>query len=244
MPGSRPFAAALLSLAALAACSKPPAAEDSAYRQQVVAYLLKHPDVIEEAAGRFEQQQHAQALASAGKAIALRRAAIEHDPQDFVANPDGKVTVVEFFDYRCPYCKAALPALKDLINSNKDVRFVFKEFPILPDANGQIGVSLRAARAAMAAGKQGKYVQVHDALMSAKPLDDAGIARALKDNGMDPDVVAASPIVDQHLNAVRDLAVAIGATGTPSFVVGTTLVEGAKMDELAAAIAKERKAKG
>jgi protein-disulfide isomerase len=245
-------AAALVAALVLVGCAKPAdhaqaqaQADDPAYRAQVVAYLLKHPDVIEEAADRYQSQQHVQAVAAASKAIPSRRAALEHDPRDFVANPDGKITVVEFFDYRCPYCKAALPALEDLIRTNKDVRFVFKEFPILPDANGQIGVSLRAARAAMAAGRDGKYVQVHDALMSQKPLDDAGIARVLKENGVDPNQAAATPDVDRHIKDVQDLAVAIGATGTPSFVVGDTLVEGARMDELSQAIAQARKsAKG
>ena len=238
--------AALAASLTLAACSK--AAQDAqaipgdeAHHKQVVAYLLQHPDVIDEAAGRYEQLRHAQAMAAASKAIAQRHDALERDPRDFVANPQGKVTVVEFFDYRCPYCKAALPDLQTLIRENKDVRFVFKEFPILPDANGQIGVSLRAARAAIAAGRQGKYQQVHDALMGAKPLDDADILKALKDNGLDPAVVKDAG-EDKHLNDVRQLAVAIGATGTPSFIVGDTLVEGNRMDQLTAAIVQARKA--
>src|SRR6202012_1382250 len=117
------------------------------------------------------------------KAIALRRAALEHDPSDYLATPDGKVTVVEFFDYRCPYCKAALPALQALILQNPDIRFVFKEYPVIRDAGGKIGVSLRAAEAAMAAGRAGKYQSVHDAMMADRTLDDAGIAKALRDNG-------------------------------------------------------------
>jgi protein-disulfide isomerase len=235
--------AGLLALA-LAACGKAPGpqaqADSPAYRQQVIDYLLKHPDVIEEAAGRYDQQQQAVAMAAARRAIPAHRDALDHDPMDFVANPDGKITVVEFFDYRCPYCKSAQPALEDLIRGNRDVRFVFKEFPILPDANGQIGVSERAALAAIAAGRQGKYVPVHNALMSEKAVDDAAISQVLRANGVDPAQAGPTPDVVRHLGAVRRLAASIGATGTPVFVVGDTLIEGARMDDLTAAIAKAR----
>ena len=243
-PLIRPVAlAALLALAA-AACSPGPAkttADDDAFGRQVRAYLLKHPEVIEEAGAKLNEQRRAQALAAASTAIAGKRMQLEADPADYVANPSGKITVVEFFDYRCPYCKAAQPDLKGLIANNKDIRFVFKQFPILPDADGKLGVSLRAARAAMAAQAAGKYLPVHDALMSARPLDDAAIAKAMKDNGLDPLPAVASTAYDRRIKAVHDLAVDIGATGTPSFVVGDALIEGNQMDVLAAAIAKARK---
>jgi protein-disulfide isomerase len=240
----RPVAlAALLALAA-AACSPGPAkttASDDAFGRQVRAYLLQHPEVIEEAGAKLNEQRRAQALAAVSKAISGKTAALEADPADYVANPAGKITVVEFFDYRCPYCKAALPDIKGLIANNKDIRFVFKEFPILPDSDGRLGVSLRAARAAMAAKASGKYVQVHDALMAARPLDDAAIVKVMKDNGLDPLPALASTAYDKHLKSVHDLAVDIGATGTPSFVVGDSLIEGNQMDALTAAIAKARK---
>jgi protein-disulfide isomerase len=238
-------AALLAGALALAACSKPAqtaaAPDGEAFHRQVVDYLLRHPEVIDEASAKVEQKRHELALAASAKAIALRRAALERDPRDYVANPQGKVTVVEFFDYRCPYCKAALPQLEALIRDNRDIRFVFKEFPILPDADGKIGVSLRASMAAIAAGRHGKYEPVHDAMMAARPLDDAGIVKALKDNGIDPATAIATDDDDRHVQDVRDLAVAIGATGTPSFVIGDTLVEGNRMDQLAAAIAEARK---
>lgn len=237
--------AGLLALA-LAACGKAPGpqaqADSPAYRQQVIDYLLKHPDVIEEAAGRYDQQQQAVAMAAARRAIPAHRDALDHDPMDFVANPDGKITVVEFFDYRCPYCKSAQPALEDLIRGNRDVRFVFKEFPILPDADGRIGVSLRAARAAMASADAGKYPAVHDALMTQRPLDDEGIAKVLRANGLDPIKVTTATTYDDHLKDVHELALAIHASGTPAFVVGDSLIEGNQMDELTAAIAKLRMA--
>ncbi len=240
---SAALAAALLVV--LCACSKDAgqaARDNEAFGQQVRAYLMKHPEVIEEASGKLNAQRRQQALADSAKAINLSRAALEHDPRDFVANPDGKITVVEFFDYRCPYCKAAQPDLDTLIRDNPDVRFVFKEFPILPDADGRIGVSLRAARAAMASADAGKYPAVHDALMTQRPLDDEGIAKVLRANGLDPIKVTTATTYDDHLKDVHELALAIHASGTPAFVVGDSLIEGNQMDELTAAIAKLRMA--
>jgi protein-disulfide isomerase len=235
------WAAALAALA-LTACAKP-AAKTAASRDQVLAYLDNHPEVINEAAQRYELKRRKELLAESSKAIALRRAALEHDPRDFVANPNGKVTVVEFFDYRCPYCKASLPALQSLILQNHDIRFVFKELPILPDADGKVGVSLRASEAALAAGRVGKYQSVHDAMMAIAPLDDAGIAKALRDNGLDPAATAGNADDARHIKEVRDLAGAIGANGTPTFIVGDTLIAGNSLDELALAIQQARQSK-
>jgi protein-disulfide isomerase len=234
--------AALAGLA-LTACSRP-ADTAQVSRDQVLTYLDDHPEVINEASQRYELKRRKELLAESAKAIALRRAAIERDPRDFVANPNGKVTVVEFFDYRCPYCKASLPALQSLILQNPDIRFVFKELPIIPDSDGKVGVSLRAAEAALAAARVGKYQSVHDAMMAASPLDDAGIARALKDNGLDPATTVADAGDLHHIKDVRELAQAIGANGTPAFVVGDTLIEGNSMDQLALAIEQAKRAKG
>lgn len=232
--------AAVLAGLALSACSKA-GDRTEASRDQVLAYLDRHPEVINEAAQRYELKRRKEILAESAKAIAVRRAAIERDPRDFVANPNGKVTVVEFFDYRCPYCKAALPAIQSLIQQNPDIRFVFKELPILPDADGKVGVSLRATEAALAAARAGKYQPVHDAMMAAKTLDDAGIAKALRDAGLDPAVTVANADDARHIQDVRDLALAIGANGTPTFVVGDTMIAGNSMGELAQAIQQARR---
>ena len=216
-----------------------------AFGDKVRAYLMAHPEVIEEAMQKSQALKEAKAEEATRGVILKRRADLESDPRDFVANPQGKVTVVEFFDYRCPYCKAALPALMDLIAKNKDIRFVFKEFPILPDGDGKLGVSKRAALAAVAAQSQGKYLDLHNALMSAKPLDDAGIVRALQAaNIPEGKALADTPATDKRLEDTRNLATAIGVTGTPSFVVGSKMIPGADMDALSKAIDDERKAKG
>jgi protein-disulfide isomerase len=239
----RALGAAVLAALVLCACSKAPA-KSEASREQVLAYLDDHPEVINEAAQRYELKRRKELMADSAKAIGLRRAAIEHDPGDYVANPKGKVTVVEFFDYRCPYCKASQPQIQSLILQNPDIRFVFKELPIIPDADGKVGVSLRASEAALAAGRAGKYQSVHDAMMAMTPLDDAGIAKALRDNGLQPAKTVADAGDVRHIKAVHDLANAIGVTGTPSFVVGDTLVAGNSMADLAAAIEQAKRARG
>lgn len=234
----------------LAACAKPAdktaaAAEDPAFHDKVVAYLANHPGVIQEGINAYNDRQHKQLLAQAASAIAPRRQALQDDGRDFVANPRGKITVVEFFDYRCPYCKADQPALQSLIANDKDIRFVFKEYPIIPDKDGQVGVSLRAAEAALAAKRAGKYLEVHDALMAIPDLDDAAIARVLRAHGLDPGQVSPSEADLRQLNDVRSLASAIHVSGTPTFVVGDTLVDSSSMPQLAAAIEQARKtAKG
>jgi protein-disulfide isomerase len=231
----------LIAALALTGCSR--AKHDEAFGQEVRAYLLKHPEVIEEAFNKLQEQKQNQEQADASEVIAKHAAALDHDPRDFVANPDGRITVVEFFDYRCPYCKAAAPQLNSMIQGNKDVRFVFKELPILKDADGEVGVSRRAAEAALAAAAAGKYPAVHAALMNEHSIDDAAIARILAANGIDPALLKtraaqnASQLADAH-----QLAMDIGVNGTPSFVVGDKMVAGADLAGLNAAIEDARKA--
>jgi protein-disulfide isomerase len=222
-------------------CSPKP---DGEFEQKVHAYLMAHPEVIEEALQKGQDQKQAKAQADAQTAIQKHLTDLEHDPRDFVANPDGKITVVEFFDYRCPYCKAALPNLMDLINKDKDIRFVFKEYPIL-DSEGKPGVSKRASLAAMASQAGGKYLQVHNILMGARALDDPDIVAALRANGMDPGAALEdTPAAEKRLADDFALASAIGVTGTPSFIVDGKRIDGFDMAALGAAIAEAKKAKG
>ena len=123
-PRRSPRLAAALSLTA---CQK---ADDAVFGQKVHAYLMAHPEVIREAADKLAENERMAAMKASTDAIGKYRGQLERDPRDFVANPNGKVTVVEFFDYRCGYCKLAAPEVVKLIQQNPDVRFVFKEFPI------------------------------------------------------------------------------------------------------------------
>jgi protein-disulfide isomerase len=218
----------------------PASAEDKAFGDKVRTYLLEHPEVLEEAINKLQQTRADAADKANGIALAANRAKVERDPRDFVAgNPQGKITVVEYFDYRCPYCKAALGDINKLIAENKDIRFVFKEFPILSP------VSERAARAALGAKAQGKYLPVHNALMAEKNLDDAAIERILVANGVDvarAKADGAAKDAESYLADTNQLAKATGVSGTPAFIIGDKLISGWDMDALRAEIEAARKA--
>lgn len=221
---------------------------EKAFGDRVRAYLVSHPEVIEEAINKLQEKQSAEAAQVAKGKIAEHRQALENDARDFVVgNPKGTITVVEFFDYRCGYCKAAQPQVSALLKANPDVRLVLKEFPILPDQNGRLGVSLRAARAALVAGAQGKAAQVHEGLMAERALDDEAIAKVLTANGIDPaaaKTAGEADAVTEHLTAVHNLGVTIGVQGTPAFIVGDHMIPGADMEALKRAIDDARETAG
>jgi protein-disulfide isomerase len=240
----RPAALAAAGLAlslGLAGCGKSPA--DAAFDNKVRAYLLEHPEVIREALIRLQEKEDRAQNGQAIKALANAdvRRQLEHDPRDFVANPGGKVTVTEFYDYRCGHCINAAPKILALIEQHPEVRFVFKEFVIFgPD-------SLYAARAALAVRKAGgDYVGVYRDFMASKALDPDVVDAILRKHGVDPGILADPAFqktADAQLNDVRALAKTVGAAGTPHFVVGNEIVEGEDMESLAAAINKALGAK-
>ena len=171
------------------------------------------------------------------KRIETHRAALERDPRDFVINPNGKVTVVEFFDYRCGFCKMAEPELAKLIQANPDVRFVFKEFVIFG------AQSEAAARAAIGARAQGKYYDLHQRFMAEKALDAAALPRLMLASGVDVDKAKAAGAQDQvtrQLADVHTLAQQLGVEGTPAFFIGDTMIPGADMEAVKAAIAQAK----
>jgi protein-disulfide isomerase len=241
---------AVLGLAAalgLAACQ--PASESGAsFDAKVKAYLLAHPDDLRAAlqnmqakADADEAKADAEADAKAKANLPVLRAALERDPRDFVANPAGKVTVTEFYDYRCPHCIEIAPQIVGLIHSHPDVRFVFKEMPIFGSTSDH------AARAALAAKAQGKdYVGLYEAMMAARPLTDPDIDRLAAAQGIDVaamDAPAALAKDQTQIDDVGKLAGKLGINGTPGFVVGDTVIHGEDFDGLTAAItAAEKKA--
>jgi protein-disulfide isomerase len=223
---------------------KPESAQDKAFGAKVRAYLLAHPQVIEEAIEKLQADQEALKSASAQVQIAQNRQALEHDPRDGVAgNPKGAVTLVEFFDYRCPYCKAAQPELERLLAQHPNVRLVLKEFPIL-DVEDNTHISEDASRAAIAAMAQGKYQKVHDDLLAEKHLDEDAIGRILKADGVDvakDQALAKSDAVSAQIADTHKLARAVGIDGTPGFVIGDQMIAGARLDQIEAAIAAQGK---
>jgi protein-disulfide isomerase len=244
-------AAAALLLLAFAAAPVAPAAADSFTPQQhkelegiVHDYLLKHPEVMIEVLQSAEDKLKSDAHEHAAKALSDRRQELLSDPNSPVAgNPQGDVTLVEFFDYRCPYCKQVEPSLEALLGQDRQLRLVYKEFPVLGPA------SVTAARAALAARQQGKYDVFHRAMMSLKgQIDDAAVFKVAASVGLDTERLKrdmAAPEIDRILRDNQKLADALDISGTPGFVIGNEIVPGAiSIDEMKALIEAARKQPG
>ena len=224
---------------ALAAAALTGGCKPQVSAQQVRAYLVSHPEMIEEAANAYGAKQQEKALAGLKAAVATHRTAIDRDPLDFVANPNGKVTVVEFFDFRCGYCKQIAPEVVKLIAANPDVRFVFKDFPIFG------AESIEAAAIAQAARGEGKYLPLYSQFLQAQDLTEADMRRIVSAEGLDFDALrkkALDPVIADHMQSTHDLAKTIGLDGTPQFVIDGEVVQGANLPALKAAIEKAKKA--
>lgn len=227
-----PLAVAMTAALALSACQKQ---ADAEFGAKVRAYLLEHPEVLEEMALKLREKQTLAAAKASAATVNKYRQQLERDPRDVVINPNGEFTVVEFFDYRCGYCKVVAPEMIKLMQENPDVRFVFKEFPIFGE------VSETAARIVLTAEGKTKGLQLYKALMEDRGLDEAALDRHMIEVGLDPAAVrkaAASPAITEQLDDVRTLAQALGLQGTPAFIIGDYVIPGADLDAVKAAIAK------
>ena len=199
-------------------------------------YLTKNPNIVVDALRAYEENRQADALVA-------NRAALERDPgTPFAGNPRGDVTVVEFFDYRCGYCKKVTPVVREVLKKDGNVRFVFKEFPILGPE------SRKAAEAAQAVWKiePDKYLAFHVAMMENRgSLDEARILEIAKSVGLDPAKVKtamADPAVKAKLNDNQELAKNLQIGGTPAFVVDDQIMPGAvDLETLVAAVEAARK---
>ena len=214
----------------LGGCQK---AFDMVLGDSVRSYLLSNPEILEEMATRLQEKQLAQQSDDARKAIAANRAALERDPRDVVINPGGKITVVEFYDYRCGYCKTIAPELAELVQENKDIRLVLKEFPIFG------GASDLAARAALTPAGRAAGLDFHQALMEERNLNEATIARLAQAAGIRPEALSAAlrdESITRHLADTRRLAESLRIEGTPAFIVGDRLIPGADLEALKTAI--------
>lgn len=234
---------ALLGAAFLIAAPPSGAAEmDRAQVEQIIRdYLLKNPEILNDMLAELRTREEAGASARARTAIQNNRDALLSDGYSYVGgNPNGDVTVVEFFDYRCGYCRRVRDDLVQLMDADPNVRVVFKEFPILG------ATSTEAARAAVASKMQGddKYWAFHQALLGVEGLDSDAIYDVAAGQGLDVARLKAdmkSPAVDEVLRKNRELGEKIGVDGTPAFIVGDALYPGAlKADELKAIVADQR----
>jgi protein-disulfide isomerase len=188
-------------------------------------YLTKNPEVLIGAVKKAQAELDRDADAKAAARVAFNRRELYDDPKTPVGgNPEGKVSLVEFFDYRCPYCKEMQPSIEKLSAEDKGLRLVYKEFPILGP------VSVTAAHAALAAERQGKYEAFHRAMMAAHGnITNATVFGVAKSVGLDLAQLKRdmqSPEVDKEVAANMKLADAIEVSGTPAFVIGDRLIPG------------------
>ena len=188
-------------------------------------YLLREPEIVYEALQELQRRQTAAAAERQQAAIRDNHDALFANPAAPVAgNPNGGITLVEFFDYRCTDCRRVVDSLRTLLEMEDDLRVVFKELPILGED------SVRASRAALASQKQDGYVPFHFALMSAEDLSLPALRAMASELGMDPDRLEAdmaAPEVSQAIEANFQLAGVLGIEGTPAFVIDDQLIPGA-----------------
>ncbi len=219
-------------------------AERAAFQAEVRAYLLENPEVLKEAIDVLNQRQDDQAAASDRDLLAANADAIFNDPTSWVGgNPDGDITIVEFMDYRCGYCKKAFPEVEELLKADGNIRLVVKEFPILGDD------SVLASRYAIAVRQvagDDAYKSVHDALMTLRADISPAALEALskKFNLVHPAIQAMmdSPEVTSIIQANHALGTAMQINGTPTFVVQGQMLRGyVPLDGLRQIVADERK---
>jgi len=224
----RLLAVLLLFAAGPVLAQAPSPAQREAFDAAIRDYLLRNPEVVVEALQAFETKQKLEQAAQQRAAIAALQDELARDPDSHVAgNPAGDVTVVEFFDYRCSYCKRAKPEVAELLRRDGKVRLVLKEFPILgPD-------SVVASRIAIATllTQRDRYPKLHQLLMDSRgTLEEAATLQIAAEAGVDVTRLKqslADPRIDRTLAANRALAQRLGIEGTPAFVIGNALVPGA-----------------
>ncbi|MEO5866396.1 MAG: DsbA family protein [Sphingomonas sp.] len=192
-------------------------------------YVLAHPEMISEVIDTLRQRQ-------SGAVIAANRSAIL-DPYAgaWAGNPKGDVTIVEYFDYNCGYCRASLPTIQKLLADDPKLRIVFRELPILSPQSGD------AAKLSLAAAAQGKFRAFHLAMYAGGPITPDSMNKAVQVAGVDPSRTApgAEQEIERNLTIARDL----GLSGTPSWVIGNRAVSGAlPLDTFKKAIAEARAA--
>ncbi|MDE2404273.1 MAG: thioredoxin domain-containing protein [Sphingomonadales bacterium] len=181
-------------------------------------YLVTNPQVLPEAMEALRKQEDAHALAGI-------RADVERPfPGSVLGNPDGKVTLVEFTDFACGYCRKSVADVESLIAANPQLRVVVRQLPIIAPESAD------AARMGLAAAAQGKYAAFHHALFAIGKPDAAGVAEAARQAGLDPAAAQrtmADPAVAAEIDRNLEFARKLGFSGTPAWVAGDRLLSGA-----------------
>ena len=217
--------------------------QKQAIEQIIKSYLVTNPEILVDAQTALEEKMEKAQTEKLKAAITENAAAIYREPNASVAgNPAGDITVVEFFDYNCGYCKRGLHDVIKLVETDPKVRVVFKELPILSKGSEE------ASRVALAARMQGKYWEIHKAMLETKgQLNEATGLLLAEKLGLDMAKLKqdmASPEVEAEVKKSEDLAKKMGVNGTPHFLVGDRAIPGAPedlYDQLAKHVAELRK---
>ena len=230
------FARPLVAAAVLALSALPAAAQDFSATQRseiekiIKDYLIKHPEVLQEAMAELEKKQQLAESEKARTAVKNHSDAIFNSPRQVVlGNPQGDVTFVEFFDYNCGYCKRALTDMVELMGKDPKLKVVLKEFPVLGPGSVEAAQVAVAVRMQDKTGK--KYLEFHQKLLGGRgQVDKAKALAAAKEVGLDMarlDKDLKSEEIGKTLEESMKLAEALGLNGTPSYVIGNDVVIGA-----------------
>ena len=217
------------------------AAQKGEFGKLVREYLLEHPEVITEALTELDSRaEKARVDNRANVLVSRRQELLSPSEGTVIGNPRGDVTVVEFFDYNCGYCKSMFQSMVEILKEDPEMRLVLKEYPILGPS------SVTASRAALAARNQGKYSDLHLALLSFKgSLSDSVIMVIAQNAGLDVRKLQEDmkdPEITDILVKNHSLADELGVEGTPQVIIGEVFLPGAvPKEEIVAAIAKARR---
>ena len=218
-------------------------AEREAFRAEVRAYLLDNPEVLVEAMEIYEERQQAAAAERDAAMLQMLSERIFAAEGDWVGgNPDGDITIVEFMDYRCGYCRRAYPEVEQLVASDGNIRLIVKEFPILGE---QSVLAARFAIAVLQLEGPDAYKAVHDELMTMQSdINELSLELVADDLGFDVDAIVArmqDDAVTRVIAANHDLAQQLQINGTPSFIFGDEMVRGyVPLDAMRQIVAEER----
>ena len=236
----------LVFVAMLVLCALPVAAAEFSDKQKaelgdiIRQYLMENPEVVRDAMQELDRRQQAAEEAARTDSLKSMSSEIFHNKDDLVGgNSNGKVTMVEFFDYNCGYCKRAFPEVMKMIDTDRDLKLVMKEFPILGPG------SVYAARAAIASRKQGKYWEYHLAMMAHEGRIDEAVADQIAEaTGLDVKKLKADMQSDEVTGIISrnmQLAESLKIQGTPAFIIDQTIIPGAVgFDALTAAVKQVR----
>ncbi len=204
-------------------------------------YITNNPELILESVRKYQEDQERKVMQSAQENLKEYQSFFAQDDIPMAGNPEGDVTVVEFFDYNCGYCKKAFEDVQKIIAEDKNVRVVFMDMPILSPS------SAKMSNISLAAHKQGKYFETHRALMDYRgSQSDEAFYKVASDVGLDMEklkVDVESPDIQTFITKSKNMAQALGVRGTPGFVIGDKVYPGyIGMDAMRNAIKEARAA--